>query len=101
MQGMLIVELTQTCSAAPSQWDARLDDGRVVYIRYRHGELTVQIGPEYASVMDVVGMEHWFQEDAGDKNGPIIDIEEVCEATGLSLAPDMRPFLERQACSKP
>jgi hypothetical protein len=97
MNEMHIVELTQTCSAAPSQWDARLKDGRVVYIRYRHGELTVRIGPEYASVMDVVGMEPWFQDDAGDKNGPIIDIEEVCEVTGLSLAANLKPFRERKA----
>ena len=92
---MRIVELTQTCSAAPSQWDARLDDGRVVYIRYRHGALSVCVGPENATVMDVVGMTPWFDAEAGDKHGAIIDIEEVCEATGLSLAPDIQPFKER------
>jgi hypothetical protein len=47
--------------------------------------------------MDVVGMEPWFQDDAGDKNGPIIDIEEVCEVTGLSLAANLKPFRERKA----
>lgn len=29
--------LTQTCIACPSQWDGETDDGRPVYIRYRHG----------------------------------------------------------------
>ena len=34
-----------TCSACPSQWDAVTEDGDEVYIRYRHGHLTVSDFP--------------------------------------------------------
>jgi hypothetical protein len=39
-----VTAITQTCWACPSQWEGKLDDGRGVYIRYRWGSLTVQIG---------------------------------------------------------
>ena len=90
-----LVELTQTCSAAPSQWEGRLNDGRVVYIRYRHGKLTVRIGPEDASVSDVVSMEPWFVSVMDDTDESMIDIQEVCDVTGLRMAPDILPFCER------
>ena len=33
-----------TCSACPSQWEGKADDGRVIYVRFRHGEFTAGIG---------------------------------------------------------
>lgn len=39
-----IIELKRTCIACPSQWEGRTDDDRPVYIRYRHGHLTVELG---------------------------------------------------------
>jgi hypothetical protein len=39
-----IVALTQTCLVMPSQWEGELDDGRSLYIRYRHGRLRVGVG---------------------------------------------------------
>ena len=38
-----IAKLIQTCAACPSQWEGHLDDGRMVYIRYRHGTLRANI----------------------------------------------------------
>jgi len=38
-----VIELTQTLSACPSQWDGRTKDGEYVYIRYRWGYLSVDI----------------------------------------------------------
>jgi hypothetical protein len=35
-----VVALKKTCIACPSQWEGALKDGRVVYARYRHGELS-------------------------------------------------------------
>lgn len=40
---MKLNNLVQTCDACPSQWDAILDDGRGVYIRYRWGTLSVMV----------------------------------------------------------
>ncbi len=40
----VVVRLTQTCLAVPSQWEGELDDGRSLYVRYRHGLLRVGVG---------------------------------------------------------
>lgn len=37
-----VISINQTCSACPSQWDAVLEDGREVYIRYRWGRLSIR-----------------------------------------------------------
>lgn len=39
-----LVALKKTCIACPSQWEGALEDGRVIYARYRHGELSVGVG---------------------------------------------------------
>lgn len=44
MTGRIITKLTKTCGACPSQWDAEDSDGKVYYIRYRFGHLTVAEG---------------------------------------------------------
>lgn len=42
---MLIVkEVKRVCLVAPSAWECVTEKGQRVYIRYRHGELTVRIG---------------------------------------------------------
>ena len=41
---MKIVKLTRTCIACPSQWDAELDDGKPVYIRFRWNWCSVRVG---------------------------------------------------------
>lgn len=39
-----VVALEQTCLLMPSQWEGELDDGRSLYVRYRHGLLRVGVG---------------------------------------------------------
>ncbi len=39
-----VMTLVQTCIAIPSQWEGELDDGRSLYVRYRHGLLRVGVG---------------------------------------------------------
>lgn len=39
-----LVSLKNTCIACPSQWEGALEDGRAIYARYRHGELSVGVG---------------------------------------------------------
>lgn len=41
---MKIIELIKTCYACPSQWEAKLDDGSSVYIRFRFGRFTARLG---------------------------------------------------------
>lgn len=38
-----VVKLVQTCRACPSQWNAWLSDGRMIYVRYRWGTLSITI----------------------------------------------------------
>jgi len=51
---MKIVELVRTCIACPSQWDAKLDDGRPVYIRFRNNWCSVRIGEEDGNIWTAV-----------------------------------------------
>src|SRR6187200_3071987 len=39
-----LVSLKNPCIACPSQWEGALEDGRAIYARYRHGELSVGVG---------------------------------------------------------
>ena len=48
---MKIVELTRTCIACPSQWDAKLDDGRWAYLRFRFGNFTMNVGDDVESAV--------------------------------------------------
>lgn len=41
MEIIIIEHLTQTCGACPSQWEGELEDGRMLYIRYRWGYLSI------------------------------------------------------------
>lgn len=41
---IVIVAVEQTCGACPSQWQAKTDDGRDVYARYRSGCGYVSVG---------------------------------------------------------
>jgi hypothetical protein len=41
-----VVALKKTSLACPSQWEGALEDGRIIYARYRHGELSVGVGDD-------------------------------------------------------
>lgn len=47
-----IIELNQTCTACPSQWEGKTEDGRYVYIRYRGGYLSAGIGASLDDAVD-------------------------------------------------
>lgn len=62
-----IASLTQTCSACPSQWEGNLEDGRMIYIRYRHGWLSVSVSPKPTTdVSKAVMGESIYSESIGD-----------------------------------
>lgn len=41
-----VVRIINTCQACPSQWEGATADGRVIYVRYRWGNLRINIGPQ-------------------------------------------------------
>ncbi len=64
---MILYKLKQTCVACPSQWEAYTTDGRLVYIRYRWGWLTVQVGKvEMTDTIDVAGVDPILKIKLGD-----------------------------------
>lgn len=70
MSKVRIVSLVLTCGACPSQWDGRTDDGRKVYIRYRHGFGSVRLAApgddsEYAAV-EGEEIAAWTSDDPWD-----------------------------------
>jgi hypothetical protein len=40
-----VTQIRRTCTACPSQWEGRTDDGQYVYVRSRHDYLRVSLGP--------------------------------------------------------
>lgn len=44
MDGTTLISLYCTSMAAPSQWEGQLADGRIIYVRYRHGRGVVRVG---------------------------------------------------------
>jgi hypothetical protein len=40
---MKVTEITKTCSACPSQWEGKIEDGRMFYARYRWGYLSLEL----------------------------------------------------------
>jgi hypothetical protein len=40
---IVAVDLEQTCSACPSQWQGYTSEGKELYIRFRHGYLAVYV----------------------------------------------------------
>lgn len=55
-----------TCSACPSQWEAKTKDGEYVYIRYRHGYLSVEVAPSKSAWYDNDWKLH-FGSQLGDE----------------------------------
>ena len=50
---LIVIRLKQTCLSNPSQWQGRLEDGRVLYIRYRWGSLYAGVGRSLAEAVGV------------------------------------------------
>jgi len=71
-------KLERTCFACPSQWEGELEDGRMIYIRYRWGCLEVSIsGNATDDISDAVKGETIFQEYIGGDYDGVMDNEEM------------------------
>jgi hypothetical protein len=86
--GVVLRDLAQTSSRCPSQWEGVTDSGKPVYIRYRHGRLTVQFGPVGGDVDDALGAAYAFRDQVvpdGAPNDGYMDVAEMLERTGMQL----------------
>ena len=73
-KGVKVWMLERTCLACPSLWEGIAEDGKEVWIRYRHGDLTVTKGDE-----DIYEAVH------GDDWAGYMDTEDMLRHTGLIL----------------
>lgn len=81
---MKIKNVKCTCSACPSQWEIKLEDGRMIYVRYRWGNLSIRISEKATDdVYDAVGGKEIFRESIGD------------EFDGTLSYYEMRPYLTK------
>jgi len=80
-----IETITQTCRACPSQWEGRLADGRPIYIRFRHGELSIRIGDAGDGIEKAIDAPAWFEWEADNGLDGEISLDEVCRLSGLHM----------------
>jgi len=43
MMKLKVIKLEKTCFVCPAQWVGQLEDGRMIYIRYRFGWLSIRV----------------------------------------------------------
>lgn len=73
-----LVALRRTSLACPSQWEGTLADGRVVYARYRHGELSVGLGDDITeAVRNGMSDRALCADYVGDGLDGFMDFEEL------------------------
>ncbi|MDX3429691.1 hypothetical protein OG810_29010 [Streptomyces sp. NBC_01693] len=88
-EDVTLAQVVRTCPASPSQWDAWTTDGQYLYLRYRHGEGSVDQHPsEDTDTWDVGdGSRLLTLWDDGTDGGKIA-LPDFLAAAGLRLAPD-------------
>ena len=89
---MNIKTLTRTCYACPSQWEGVTDDNRQVYIRYRHGSLSVSVG-ESGDEDEMAGVRGTciFARPIGDAFDGMLeyaDLKKILEGDGIAKLPE-------------
>lgn len=72
-----VKEIFNTCSACPAQWEGTLEDGRMIYVRYRRGAFTVDISDRKTTdIFDAVNGERIIaMQIGGEFDGYMEDVE--------------------------
>ena len=73
-QCLSVARLSRPIGCFPTQSYGRTDDGRAIYVRYRHGHLTVQVARD--TVEHGVHGPETFAFDDGSGNGCVEDLDE-------------------------
>lgn len=83
-----LVRVVETCPGMPSQWDAWTADGTQLYLRYRHGRGSVEVGDGMQIHAEVVAS---WNDGTGDS---WISLTDFLAAAGLQLADgaEVRPM---------
>lgn len=75
-----IAALAITSRACPAQWEGAMEDGRVVYVRFRHGSLSLGFGRNIGEAVEF-SQTIWVEE--GDRG--VMELDEMLQLTGLEL----------------
>ena len=79
MENIIIKHISRTCYACPSQWEAEDDKGKYIYIRFRHGWLSLSVNDKRV-----------FEENILEYDG-LIEFDKVFEIIPfLKLAEDVK-----------
>lgn len=73
---MIVSNIVQTCSACPSQWEGKLQDGRMFYARYRWGTLTIEVSREPTDDIEIAMIPDgilFYTEKLGDAYDGILE----------------------------
>jgi hypothetical protein len=103
-----LVSLKNTCTACPSQWEGTLEDGRAIYARYRHGELSVGVGNDInEAVRNGMSDQALYANGIGNGLDGFMDFQELkAQLHGLLEFPadldehDRRPKLRSRNAGK-
>lgn len=64
---MIALSIIKTSQACPTQYEGKLDDGRMFYFRYRGGVVSIRVSEHPTDdVMDAVDGEELFRTTHGD-----------------------------------
>jgi hypothetical protein len=73
-----LMTLKRTCIACPSQWEGTLENGRVIYARYRYGELSVGVGNDIdEAVRNGMSDQALYADHIGDGLDGFMDFQEL------------------------
>ncbi|MCX4744071.1 hypothetical protein OG455_00840 [Kitasatospora sp. NBC_01287] len=87
-EDVILARVVLTCHACPSQWDAWTTGGQYLYLRYRHGEGSVEQQPsDDPDTWDGEGSRLWTEWHDGTGGGRI-ELADFLALAGLRLAPD-------------
>jgi len=86
---MIITEMILRCSACPTQYSIKLEDGRMAYFRYRWGYLSILVsaGPTDDIFAAVGGQEVFGEQISDDMDGymPLEVAEKYLTEAGFIL----------------
>ena len=83
-----VTNIVQTCGACPSQWEGKVEDGRMIYIRYRHGYLSIEASIHPSNdVDDAIGEDCILGLQHGDNYDGVMDFEDL-----VSLSKEVLDF---------
>jgi len=69
-----VTSIRKTCNACPSQWEGTIDDGRVIYARYRWGTLTIVLGK---TLGEALRSPHIYEADLGDDLDGLLSYDQL------------------------